>query len=453
MSMRGAPLLMLVAKRFLVSKSSDSFLSFIALVSVLGVALGVTALTVVTSVLNGFESELTRVITGMNGEVILYSRGEPIGDAKIVEAKVLKVLPEVQSITHSFVAQLMVSGSSGVAGAILEGVNPVTVGEVTALPNRIFRGRLPNSNNEIALGTVLADRIGANVGDTVKLIIPFFDESPAGSDSIADVVGAGGVTEEGEKFLTEKKLDLPGFKGRTSSRSRTDEVSSLPRTQDLEVVGLIRMGMYEYDSKFMFTTLSATQTLLDQPGKITTLKMKLKPGSQSRKCSLRLTDNFGYPFRAKDWSLMNKNLFQAIALQKTVIGIILTVIIIVAGFNVVSTLMMMIHDKTKEISILKVLGLRPVQGFQLFSILGLGMGVTGTAAGLLFGLGLCEILKKFQFVDLPADVYYINFLPVLVSQRDLLLITGVSLLVSFLATLYPGWKVATRSPLDGLRYE
>ncbi len=395
-----------LAFRFLLSKASDGFLSFIAWVSVLGVALGVMALTVVTSVINGFEGELAHVITGMNGDIVLYSRGEPVRDASLIEAEIRKTVPQVVAITPSFVTELMASGPSGVSGAILEGIDSQSIGQVTAIPERLVSGRMPQADGEILLGSAISEKLGAPEGTEIRLIAPF-----------------------------------------------TGEVSSTPKILKVNVVGIVKMGMYDYDSKFAFMTLETVQKFLDHPGGITNFNIKVKPGTDTRRVSDRLAEVFDYPFRAKDWSQLNKNLFYAIKLEKVVIAIILTVIVIVAAFNVVSTLMMMIHDKTKEISILKAMGFRPAQSFRLFCLIGIGIGAVGTGLGILSGLGLGWLLEKTHWINLPADIYYIGFLPVVVLWKDISLIAFVALMVSFLATIYPSWKVSRRSPLDGLRYE
>lgn len=404
----------IIARRFLLSKVSDRFLSFIAWVSVIGVALGVLALTVVTSVINGFEGELSRVITGMNGDVVFYSRMDPVSNPDAVELRIRKVVPEVTAISASFVTEIMASGPNGVAGAVLEGIDAETIGQVTALPQRVISGRLPQDEGEVVLGVSLADRIGASVGSEVRLIIPFTDSTDA--------------RQIGREAQTPKAIKA-------------------------QVVGLIRMGMHDYDSKFVFTSLEEVQRILDQHGKVTSFKLKLVEGSDSRKVADRLTDNFGHPFRAKDWAQLNKNLFYAIKLEKAVIAIILTIIVIVAAFNVVSTLMMMIHDKTREIAILKAMGFRPGQGFGLFCLIGFGVGAVGTAVGILVGLGVNSVLRKTHWIDLPPEIYYIGFLPVVVHWQEIALIAFFALVISFLATLYPAWKVARRSPLEGLRYE
>jgi lipoprotein-releasing system permease protein len=406
-------LIRLLAARFLFSKSSDGFLSLISWVSMVGVALGVLALVVVTSVVNGFEGELAKVITGMNGDVILYTRAEPIRDPDGVESKIREAVPETQAITSSFIVELMASGPHGVAGTLMEGFDPATAGLVTKLTDRVSAGRLPSGPNQVAVGSALADRLGLVPGSTLRLIIP----------------------------------------GVSSSDAEVDDENTPPRSQDVQVSGIIKMGMYEYDSKFMWADLSFVQMLVKAPGMATAFKIRLKPGSDARSVAGRLGDHFGYPFRAKDSVMLNKNLFYAIQLEKSVIAIILTVIVIVAAFNVVSTLIMMIHDKTKEIAILKVMGLLPIQGFGLFCLIGVGMGVVGTALGVSVGLGVNWILKHTRIVDLPADIYYINYLPVVERWFEIGAIAAIAILISFVATLYPGWKVARRSPLDGIRYD
>lgn len=409
----------LLARRFLLSKASDGFLSFIAWVSIVGVAVGVLALVVVTSVINGFEGELSHVITGMNGDVVLYTRGDPIRDVEVIEKRIRDTVPELQAVTSSFVTPLMAAGPGGVSGAVLEGVDPNTVGFVTEVNHRVVLGRMPAADNEVAVGSFLADKLGLRPDDgtpdspntKIRLIIPNLNDEGAGGDQV------------------------------------------IPKASELTVTGIVKMGMFEYDSQFIFGTLGQVQTLLNYPGRVTAFKLKLKNGYDSKRVADRLSEQFGYPFRAKNWELLNKNLLYAIQLEKAVIAVILTVIVIVAAFNVVSTLMMMIHDKTKEIAILKAMGFRPNQGFGLFCLIGVGMGVVGTFFGVIIALGVNLILGRTHLIKLPADVYYISFLPVVVRWREVGMIAVVAIAISFLATIYPGWKVARRSPLEGLRYE
>lgn len=408
---RAAGVLPWLARRFLTSKSSDGFVSLIAWVSVAGVTIGVLALVIVTSVINGFEGELSRVITGMNGDVIFYSRGEPISSPQVLERKLRQVVPEIDQIAPSFIAELMIAGPAGVSGAALEGVEFTRVGRVTRLTERVIQGDLPIGEAQVALGSSLAEKIGAKVGSTVRVIVPFTE----------------GDSESGEL--------------------------GPPKVSEARVAGIVRMGMHDYDSRFAYARADWVQGVLGQPDRYTAFKIKLKPGADSWRAAERLSDQFGYPFRAKNWAQLNKNLLYAIELEKVVIAIILTIIVLVAAFNVVSTLMMMIHDKTRQIAILKAVGFRPFQGFMLFCILGLGMGAVGTAMGVGLGLAGSWVLGNSRFIELPADVYYISFLPVHIRWTEVGWIAGVSILISFLATIYPAWKVSTRPPLEGIRYE
>ncbi len=378
----------------------------------LGVALGVMALVVVTSVINGFEGELARVITSMNGDVIFYSRGEPIRDASAILSKIQRVVPETRSATASFIMELMASGPHSVAGAVLEGFDPATVSQVTELPKRVIQGQLPAQPAEVALGVAIAERIGARLGDEIRLIIPF---------------GA--------------------------STSNEADAQDAPKVFKARVSGLVRMGMHEYDSKFIFARLGDLQAFLGLPGRVTSFKLKLAPGASSEAASKRLGEHFGYPFRSKDWAQLNKNLFYAIQLEKAVIAVILAAIVLVASLNVVSTLMLMIHDKTREMTILRVMGLRSRQVYRLFSAIGGWMGIVGTALGIGLGFALAGLIHRTRWIRLPEDIYYIGFLPVVIRWQEIGMIAIFSILIALLASVYPSLHVARKPLLEGLRHE
>lgn len=404
----------ILAKGFLLSKSSDGFLSLISWVSVVGVALGVLALTVVTSVINGFEGELGEAISGLNGDVVLYSRADPVVDPEVITQKIMRALPQTEAVSASLITELMAAGPLGTGGVLLEGIDPVAAAKATTLPKRILQGRMPNAAGEVVLAKVLAEKIGATVDHPVRLVIPQL--ASAGS--------------EGE------------------SRSLV-----VPKILEATVVGIASLGMYEYDSKYAFAQIGWTQEVFGLPNRASTFKLKLPRGEDPRAASERLSESFGYPFRSKDWTQLNKNLFYAIKLEKIVISIILLAIVIVAAFNVVSTLMMMIHDKTKEIAILKAMGLRPGQGFRIFAWIGLGIGIVGTAVGMGLGLLLNIVLDRTKLIRLPADVYYIDYLPVTVDWNEIAWIGGISLVIILAATLYPAYRVSTQSPMEGIRYD
>lgn len=399
----------LLARKFLLSKKSESFVSLIAWVSVVGVALGVLALTVVTSVINGFEGELRRVITGMNGDVVLYSRSEPFSDVDQVEEKIRQVLPNVLAMSPALVMELMISGPESVAGAVIEGVDWAKAKVVTEILDRFISGRPPSDSAEqveVALGDSLATRIGAKVGDTIRIVIPFSD-------------------------------------GDLDSGASSKIVSAT-------VTGIVKMGMFEYDSKFVFSTLGKLREILKAAGQVSSIKIRLKNADQSRWASDRLAENFAYPFRAKDWGQLNRNLFYAIQLEKIVISIILTAIILVAAFNVLSTLMMLMHDKSRELAILKAMGFSASQSFQLFLWIGGGIGLVGALVGSILGLLTNQFLSKSRLIELPSDIYYIGFLPVVTRWSEVSWIIAGALVICMVATLYPAIRVARRSPLEGI---
>jgi len=402
-----------IARRFLLSKNSEGFLSLISGVSVTGVAVGVAALVVVTSVINGFEGELVQAITGMNGDVLLYTRGNPVSNAPLFQEKILKAIPETKAVSASFVTELMVGGASGVAGAVMEGVDPATLAQVTTIPSRIREGRLPEKDGEVLVGSALAERIGAHVGDRVRLIIPFAGEG-----------------------LDPSKAE-----------------HSAPKALDVTVSGILHMGFYQYDSKYVIGLLSGVQAFLGQPNQVTSFRLKLSRGADPAHAADVLNESFGYPFKAKYWGELNRNLLYAIKLEKAVITVILTAIIIVAAFNVISALMMMIHDKGREIAILKTMGFSRRAGFNLFLWIGFWIGAVGALLGLGIGLGLNQVIARTHLIKIPADIYYIGFLPVVVRWQEVTLISILGILICFFATLYPALVVARRSPIEGLRYE
>jgi lipoprotein-releasing system permease protein len=394
----------LIAKRFLGSRASGGFLSFISLISVVGVGLGVLALVSVTSVINGFEGELVRSVTGLNGEVLLFTHSVPVGDADAVMAKVRRVAPETVAVTPSFLAELMVSGPQGAAGALLEGVDLATVGTVTDIPQRLVKGALPAQDDEVVLGTTLADKLGVGPGGTVRLVAPF--------------------AADGQ-----------------------------PATVTRRVSGVVRLGYHEYDSKYVIGTLDGVRGFLGQPGKVTTFKLKLKHGADPGAVARRLSDDFGYPYRAKEWARLNRNLLYATQVEKATISVILTIIVIVAAFNVVSTLLMMIHDKVRDIAILKAMGLNRQQVFRLFCLIGLGIGCVGTAVGIGAGVGMDRLLERSGLLNLPPEIYHLSSFPVRERWNEVAVIAGVAILITFLAAVYPAFTVARRAPLEGIRHE
>lgn len=409
-----------VAIRFLTSKKADDdsphthFLSFVTLVSVIGVCIGVLALLVVTSVVNGFEKELTSIISGTQGDLIFYSRGSPIRDQSSLERKLKEFTPHFASITGSFVSEVMFHGPNGVAGGIIEGIEPATWSSVTSVEKHLEKGgTFPAEEGQIAVGATLADKLGVGVGDSIRVILPFT-----------------GGEEEGY---------------------------GNPRVQDFQITGLLHLGMHDYDSKYAYALLPSVQNLVlgeSEKNKdvITSFRMRLTDSSLAPEASSELSKHFGFPYRIKDWSQLNRNLLYAIQLEKGVIAALLTAIMIVAAFNVISALLMMVYEKEKEITILRVLGMKMKDQFILFSWVGSFFGLLGTFTGVVLGLVCVFILGKTHLIQLPAEIYHLEYLPVVIRFTEWCAIALMAFVICFLATVFPAAKIARRSPVEGLKW-
>jgi lipoprotein-releasing system permease protein len=403
-----------IATRFLLNKSRGNFLSFITGVSIVGVCVGVLALLVVTSVVNGFQTELTRVITGTQGDVLFYSRGSPIRDQAELERKIKEFAPSVTAMTGSFISEVMFNGPNGVAGGVIEGFDANTFSSVVSVESRLEKDSvMPQNDGEIVLGSALAERMGVVRDDSVRVIVPF-----------------SGAEEE----------DSRGF--------------GSPRVQDFKVVGIVHLGMYDYDSKYAYAPIGSVQQLVFNEPKnyITSFRMKLDDSEKAPAVASELALHFGFPYRIRDWSALNKNLLYAIKLEKAVISILLTAIMVVAAFNVISALLMLVYEKEKEIAILRVLGVRRRDHFYLFSYVGSFFGMMGTLLGVLMGLLCTFILRETHLIHLPADVYKLEYLPVVIRWTEWSAIALMAFVICFLATVGPAAKIAARSPVEGLRW-
>jgi lipoprotein-releasing system permease protein len=227
----------------------------------------------------------------------------------------------------------------------------------------------------------------------------------------------------------------------------------IPRMRKFEVAGVFRTGMYEYDNKFMYTTLATTQELTDLGSAVTGLEIRVPDAMQARSIGREIEQALGFPYRAEDWQTMNSALFSALQLEKLAMEIILLLIVIVAAFNIISTLVMVVTDKTREIGILKSMGLTSRQVLRIFILQGLVIGAVGSMLGLMGGLFLVWLLDRYQFIEIPGDVYFIDRLPVALDVGDIGLILLASVLISFLATIYPARQAARLQPVEAIRHE
>jgi len=417
-----------VGLRYLKAKRKQTFISVITFISILGIMVGVTALIVVLSVMTGFEETLKDKILGVNANVVVTGLGRGISGYDRVTDEVRKVngVTGASPFTYN---QAMISASGGVIGAVIRGLDTKTAGTVTVLPNRIKEGSLEGINVPfkdsapgsrglpgIVLGKELAANIGVSVGDTVNVISPIGTMTPAGP---------------------------------------------VPRMAAFRVVGLFQLGMYEYDSTMAFISLESAQKFFRLGDTVTGVEVKLADIYSAQRVADDISMRLKGPYWIRTWMEMNRNLFSALRLEKVAMFIILTLIILVAAMNIISTLIMVVMEKGKDIAILKSLGATSSGIMKIFMIEGIIIGITGTFLGTVLGLAASLNLEKivgliervFHFKVLPPSVYYIDKLPSKVEPGVVVTIIIISISISFLATLYPSWQASRFDPVEGLRYE
>jgi len=402
-----------IALRYLKGRHKRTPISFNTLISIMGVALGVMTLITVLSVMSGFEHDLKTKILGTNSPIIVMSFGEK-GIENVDEALAqVSVHPEVTAVSPFTYSEVMLTTPYGVSGIVLKGIDPDTESTVSELENNMITGTLAGLKDKkekpgIIIGRELALTLGVSKGDTVNVVSPFGTMTPMGM---------------------------------------------APKLREFEVVGIFDTGMYEYDSKMAYITIPDAQDFFGYGDAVTGLSVRVNDMNRTSEVATELQDQLGFPYRVRDWLQMNRNLFSALKLEKLTMFVILVLIIIVASFNIVSTLMMIVMEKAREIAILKSMGATSSGIMKIFMIEGIVIGVIGTTIGVAGGYLLCYILEKTELVQLPADVYYISHLPVLMDPLEVLIISAASMLICFGATLYPSWQAARLDPLEALRYE
>jgi len=422
-----------VGLRYLKARKNQSFISAITLISVAGVMVGVCALVVVLSVMSGFEEDLKAKILGTNSHAIILKYGGDVTDYRDVMTRAREI-PGVIAATPFIYSEVMLSADSSGSGVIIKGIDAHTVGDVTDLINSMREGI------QGALTSPQARKA------TIESLDDVLSTDPRHAGLPGLIVG-----EELARTLHIIPTDL------VTVVSPLGEIGPMgtrtPKYKRFIVAGVFKSGMYEYDAKFTYTSLKAAQDFFSMGDAVTGVELKVDDIYQAREIAKTVETRLGYPYWTRDWMSMNKNLFSALYLEKIVMGIILGMIVLVAALNIISTLIMVVIEKGKEIAILKAMGATGNQIMKVFMIEGLIIGFIGTTLGLLLGFGLCFILDRTELIHLNPDVYYLDTLPVEISLPMFGAVALAALTISFVATLYPSWQASRQDPVEGLRYE
>jgi lipoprotein-releasing system permease protein len=398
----------------------NAFISFISGVSMLGIALGVAALIVVLSVMNGFQKEVReRMLAAIPHIQLMDEQGEPIADWHALAARAQAIDPEVRSAAPYVEVQSLVARGEAMRGVVVRGIDPAVEPRVTGLAAGLARdgilARLVPGGWNIVLGAELARELGVTTGDQVTVIAPGGQVSPAGV---------------------------------------------IPRLRSFNVVGVFSIGHYEYDSALALVDIDDAAKLY-RTGGPTGVQLHLADVQAARQVAARLAQGLGSPIRVRDWTRANAAWYDAVQVEKTMMFIILTLIVAVAAFNLVSTLVMTVTDKQADIAILRTLGASPRSVMAIFMVQGAASGVAGTVGGVLLGLLIAfNIPTIVPFIErvlhtsfLPSSIYVIDHMPSDPQSADIVPIALISLLLAFVATLYPSWRASRVRPAEALRYE
>ena len=407
-----------IARRYLAGRKRGRFLSLITLIAVGGIFVGVMALITVIAVMTGLQRDLQQKILGSNPHIYVFEQtGSGFRMSNWPE-----VLEKIRSTEGVVAAQPFIMtqvgiwrGQYAVAGQML-GIDPNQTGmPMTDIEQQIRQGELrfkPTRSGEpgILVGRHLATKLGVLEGDVITV---------ASFENVRETV-----------------------------------TGLMPAMRNYEVTGIFTTGMYEYDSQNMYVELSSVQDLLAlDSGTVSGIAVNVTDPWKADKVSANLHKKLSFPYYTNEWQELNASLFSALKLEKLAMALILSLIILVAAFNIISTLIMVVADKTREIGILKSMGLTRGSVLRIFILQGIAIGLIGTTLGAAGGLLLVALLDKYQFITLPGDVYFIDRLPVALNPLDVFWIIAASVLIAFVATIYPAWQASKLMPVEAIRHE
>ena len=407
-----------IGNRYL--RVKQTFISLITILSIAGITIGVMALIIVIAVMSGAESEFRSRILGVESHVMIMRYGNAFTDYRRIIQDIEKI-DGVKTASPYVFSQIMLRSSSRVSGAVLRGIDPGSAGQaIKSLDKAFLEQRLTKNQNAgtsafvpgIILGQELARNLGVIENDIIYLISP---------------------------------------------RGMISPVGHIPAMKRFRVTGLFESGMYEYDTSLAYVHLKDAQSILHIGDSVTNIGVRVKDIYKADTIAENIAANLNQKYKtgsywARDWMQMNRNLFSALKLEKKAMFIILTLIVLVAAFNIASSLIMMVMGKTKDIAILKAMGATDKSIKRIFVFKGMIIGLTGTVLGMCLGLTGCILLKHYKFIKLPGDIYYFTTLPVKLEALDVFVIVSATMIICYLATLYPARQASKLNPVEAIRY-
>ena len=403
-----------ISLRYLKTKKRYGTVSLNTFISIAGVVIGVATSIITLSVMTGFQGYFRdKILSAISHIVVMEYAGNGVKDVKSLQDAIERV-PHVKATTPFIISQAMLTSKDRVQGVVVRGIKPETEGAVTSLEKNITEGSLRDLEAPggklpgIVIGEDLARKFGVVIGDTVTMVNPIGEETAMGM---------------------------------------------VPKMRKFSLVGIFDAGMYDYNTGFAYISMPEAQKFFDMPGRVSGIQVRVDEIYNADKIADAIRTAVGYPYYTRNWIEMNKNFFSALKLEKIGMSLILIVIIIVASFNIIGTLTMIVMEKNREIAILKSMGAPARSIMQIFMFAGLVIGLVGTVLGALIGYGAVALITKTGVVSLPKDVYQVSHLPLSITGLDILFISATALGISFIATLYPSWQAAKQDPVEVLRYE